>query len=274
MIASMIAGVLVSFPLFSQAPDAGEIMRRVSENQERARSARTAYVYDMNVFVRLKRGSKTAREESREYIVAPTAKGAQRKLSGVHGRIFGGGKTFEYREAGYRTKEADIDGAITNSFARTVLWKNGGFGPAMEWFPIAPDALPKYTFRMLGEELYAGYPVYRIHYQQTDDDKCWTGEVLVHRTEFQPVLVNSEWACHVPTAARVMLGINVHHVGAKITYERFGDDLWFPVRAGGEMKLRLFFLYARTIGFSAGNTGFRKTDVQTSIGFETEANAK
>ena len=36
------------------------------------------------------------------------------------------------------------------------------------------------------------------------------------------------------------------------------------------MKLRVFFGYARTIAFSAKNSGFRKADVQTAIEFEGE----
>ena len=34
------------------------------------------------------------------------------------------------------------------------------------------------------------------------------------------------------------------------------------------MKFRVLFLYARTIAFSAANSGFRKTDVRSSIDFE------
>jgi hypothetical protein len=56
-------------------PTAGEIICRVAENQERAESARNAYVHDMNVFVRMQRSnSKLAREEARDYVVAPTPK--------------------------------------------------------------------------------------------------------------------------------------------------------------------------------------------------------
>jgi hypothetical protein len=40
-------------PLLLIAPSADEIVQRVAENQERALAARSAYVFDMNVFVRL-----------------------------------------------------------------------------------------------------------------------------------------------------------------------------------------------------------------------------
>jgi hypothetical protein len=74
----------------------------------------------------------------------------------------------------------------------------------------------------------------------------------------------------VPTAVTIGLGTSVKQIGAKITYKRFDKDVWFPVLCGGEMKLRVLFLYARTIAFSAANRDFRKADVQTSIQFATE----
>lgn len=83
--------------LAAQTPDGGEIMRRVSENVDRATAAREAWVYDQDVFVRLKRANgKLAREESRRYTVAPTGKGAQRTLVKVEGRIVEGKKELDY----------------------------------------------------------------------------------------------------------------------------------------------------------------------------------
>ena len=46
---------LVSFGVTSAQPTAEEIMARVAENQDKAEAARTAWVYDMKVFVRLLR---------------------------------------------------------------------------------------------------------------------------------------------------------------------------------------------------------------------------
>lgn len=78
-------------------------------------------------------------------------------------------------------------------------------------------------------------------------------------------MVTSAWTGKVPTAVTIALGTNVKQIGAKITYKRFDKDVWFPVQTGGEMKLRVLFLYARTIAFSATNRDFRKADVQSSI---------
>ena len=251
---------------------ANDIMQRVAENQTRAQEARAKYVFDMNVFVRLKRANgKLAREESRQYVVAPGAEKASRKLIKVEGRIQDGSHVINYMEAGFRTKDMDIDGAITDSFAREVMWRKSQMGPMIDWFPMTRERQSYYGFTMQGEEKYHGFDVYRIAFDgHGEEDDCWKGEALIEKNEFQPVLITSHWTCKIPRAATIMLGITVHDIGAKITYQRFDKDVWFPVTCGGEMKLRLFFGYARTIAFSAKNSGFRKTEVDTSIDFETD----
>jgi hypothetical protein len=250
-------------------PSADEIMQRVAENQERALAARSAYVYDMNVFVRLKRANgKLPREESRDYVVTPGEKGAKRELLKVEGHILEGSRTINYADAGYRTKDRDIDGALTNSFAREVMWEKSEFGPMVEWFPLTSAGVAKYSFRLEGEEKYRDYEVYNVSYIEKDKDECWRGEALIEKHELQPVLITAEWACKIPLAVKAMLGTNLEHIGAKITYQRFSDDVWFPVTCGGEFKLRVLFLYARTIAFSAKNSDFHKADVQSSVTFD------
>jgi hypothetical protein len=254
--------------LLAQPPDAAEIMRRVAANQERAEAAREAYVYDQNVFVRLKRANgKLAREESRQYTVAPTDTGATRKLVSVEGKILDGTKEVRYTEAGFRQKDADIDGAVVDSFAREILWRHSDI-PNAHWYLFDSKQLDTYTFKLEGEERYRGYDVYKISFRKTDRDDPWQGEALIERNEFQPVLITTAWAGHVPLAVTLALGTNVKQIGAKITYQRLEKGVWFPVTSGGEMKIRVLFLYARTIAFSANNSGFRKTDVRTSIEFE------
>jgi hypothetical protein len=254
----------------AETPDAIGIMRRVSENVDRGNAARAAWVYDQDIFVRLKRANgKLAREESRQYTVAPTEKGAKRKLLKVEGKILEGKKETAYDKAGYRRKDADIDGALVDTFAREILWRRDSVGPMAYGFPLESKNLARYDFKYEGEERYRDYDVYKISFRQRDD--AWEGEALIERNEFQPVLVTSAWTGKVPAAVTIGLGTNVKQIGAKITYKRFDKDVWFPVETGGEMKLRVLFLYARTIAFSAKNAGFRKADVQSSVEFGDEA---
>jgi hypothetical protein len=258
--------LLVATSLLAQTPDASEIMRRVAENVDRAQAARAAWVYDQDVFVRLKRANgKLAREESRQYTVAPTEKGARRKLVGVKGKILEGRKEVVYNEANYRQKDVDIDGALVNTFAHELMWRRDNIGPMDYRFPLESKNLDQYQFKFEGDEHYRDYDVYRISFREKEDS--WEGEALIERNEYQPVLVTSAWRGRVPAAVAIGLGTNVKQIGAKTTYKRFDKDVWFPVETGGEMKLRVLFLYARTIAFSASNRDFRKTDVQSSIEF-------
>jgi nuclear transport factor 2 (NTF2) superfamily protein len=252
-------------------PTAEEIMCRVAENQERARAERTAYVYDMDVFVRMKRANgKLAREESRQYVVAPTEKGARRRLVKVEGKVQAGNKEILYTEDKFHYKSADIDGAVTRSIAQEILWKKNENGQMVDWFPLTGERQKNAAFQYQGEERYRDYDVYRIAYEEHDDGDCWRGEALIEKKEFQPVLISSEWSCRIPAAVKVLLGTNVTNLGVKITYQRFAEGVWFPVTSGGELKVRVLFLYARTIAFSAKNSAFHKADVQSSIQFESE----
>jgi len=251
------------------APTAEDIMCRVAENQTAAQEARSAYVYDMNVFVRLKRANgKLAREESRDYVVAPTPKGAARKLVKLEGKIVDGKREIPYTTPKFRYKGTDVDEAVTTSFAKELMWKKGDNGPMVGWFPLSKRRMRNATFTYQGEEHYREFDVFKVEYEEHDDGDCWRGEVLVEKNEFQPVLVTSEWSCRIPTAVKVLLGTNVTNLGVKIAYQRFEKGVWFPVTGGGELKLRVLFMYARTIAFSAKNSGFRKTDVNSTIDFE------
>lgn len=250
--------------------NADDIMCRVAENQQRAQAERAAYVYDMNIFVKLQRPhSKLAREESRDYTVAPTPAGAVRELRKLEGTIQEGDRRITYTDPKFRYKGMDVDGEITESFANDLLWKKDTNYASVNWFPITRDRMEHASFRLEGEELYHDYPVYRIAWQEHDEHECWTGEALIEKTEFQPVLITTAFSCKLPAAVKILLGTNVTRLGAKISYQRFAKDVWFPVTCGGEMKLRVLFLYSRTIAFSARNTGFRKTDVQSAIEFNS-----
>ncbi len=142
----------------------------------------------------------------------------------------------------------------------------------MDWFPFELNQLPRYSFKLEGEERYHEYDVYRISFREANPDDSWEGEALIERNEFQPVLVTTAWTGHIPKAATIALGTNVTQIGAKITFRRFDQNVWFPVSTGGELKLRVLFGYARTIAFSSANSGFRRTDVKSSIEFDRKEN--
>jgi hypothetical protein len=266
--------LILTPPLPLTTPTAEEIMCRVAENQQRAEVARNKFVYDMNVFVRLQRANgKAAREENRDYVVTPTPKGARRKLMKLEGKIFEGKREILYTKAGFEHKRADIDSGITDGFANSVMWRKHSMAAGLGWFPLSGESQSNYEFKLEGEERYHDYDVYKISFQQKSNeiDDCWSGETLIERHEFQPVLISTSWDCKVPRAVKILLGFTISQIGAKITYQRFDKDVWFPLQSGGELKVRALFLYARTIAFSAKNSGFRKADVNATIAFDGDS---
>lgn len=145
--------LLAALPALAEALTADEIMRRVADNQTKAQEARKNFVYDMNVFVRVKRANgKLAREETRDYVVAPGATGARRKLGKVEGKIVDGSHQINYSEAGFKTKDMDIDGSLTDSFAKEVMWGKSEIGPMVSWFPLSRQRLEYYKFKLEGKK--------------------------------------------------------------------------------------------------------------------------
>ncbi len=69
---------------------------------------------------------------------------------------------------------------------------------------------------------------------------------------------------------KTVFGTNLQQIGFKVSYGKFDDDLWFPVNYSGEMKVRLLFVYARTISMGLQNSGFQKADVKSAIVFEEQ----
>ena len=140
-------------PLPGQTLSAEDIMCRVAENQRHAQEARREYVYDMNVFVRLKRANgKAAREETRDYVVAPGVKGPQRRLVKLEGKIVEGKTEIPYTKAGFEHKKADIDAVLTDSFAGSIMWRKHSMGVWVDWFPLAQTGQSRYEFTLRGEE--------------------------------------------------------------------------------------------------------------------------
>jgi hypothetical protein len=132
----------------------------------------------------------------------------------------------------------------------------------------------KYRFNLKGEEVHRGRPVYRIAFEprgkgwEEIEGAPWSGELLVDRTEYQPVFVTMRLAKGIPLAVRVLLGTDVQRLGFKVAYEKFGENIWFPVSYGGEFKLKALFLYKRNIAIALSNCDFQQTSVSTRLVFD------
>ncbi len=125
---------------------------------------------------------------------------------------------------------------------------------------------------------YHGRGVFRVKFEprkktqleEDDNSTFWAGESLIDKTDLTPVLITTHLARGVPVLVKTLLGTNVEQLGFKVTYGKFDDNLWFPVNYSGEMKVRLLFLYARTISLGIAEFRFSKADVKSAIVFEDQ----
>lgn len=272
----MILVLLLLIAAGTEPETADDIMTRVAGNQDRSQQMRTAFVYHQNVLVRLTRSNgKLAREEYSEYTVTPTPTGTRKEQTLFRGKYMENGKVIEFDRNGYEHKNVDIDADLARDLAKDLTSdKHSRDGIAHDLFPLRSKQLRKYLFKLEGTEDYRGTPVYRITFvpkrPSIDDDAeggIWAGEVLVHRQEFQPVLITTRMAAKIPLAVKTLLGTDVQQLGFKVTYQRFDEGLWFPVACGGEFKLKALFLYARRVGISLQNSGFQRAKVESKVNF-------
>jgi hypothetical protein len=87
---------------------------------------------------------------------------------------------------------------------------------------------------------------------------------------FQPVSVTTRLAHGIPFWVKTLLGTDIKQLGFKVEYERFDEDLWFPVNYGGEFKVVGVFFSKRTMALGLRNSGFQHAQVTTSLTFEQE----
>jgi hypothetical protein len=274
----MIALALLLFAAEPEPQTGDEIMARVAANQNRAEEMRSAFVYHQNVLIRIKRtNGKLAREEYSEFIVTPTAKRTHKERTLFRGKYVDGGKEVEFDKPGFEHKSMDIDAGVAEGLGESFTSDGKSRdGIERDLFPLTSKQQRYYNFRLEGTEEYLGHPVYRItftpkktpHIVDADEQEGnWKGEVLVHRDEYQPVLVTTTLATKIPLLVKTMLGTDVQQLGFKVTYKKFDENLWFPVSYGGEFKLKALFLYGRTIGVSMQNSGFQRAQVDSRVSY-------
>ncbi len=279
---SLVAGIFLLLPVLVRAQTAGEIVAKVAENQTRAESARAAFVYHQSVLVRMKRtNGSLAREESREYTVTPSPDGIEREMVHFEGKYGANGKEFGFSQPGEKYKDSDIDADVAKSLADHFGNDDKSRdGVNADLFPLTGAKQQSYVFKLAGTEAYHDRKVFRITFEprksgpgksnssEEDDFAPWAGEALIDQADLTPALITTHLAKGVPLLVKTMLGTNLQQIGFKITYARFDDNLWFPVNYSGELKLRVLFLYARTISMGLTNSEFQKADVKSSITFE------
>jgi hypothetical protein len=260
----------------AQTPDIREIMTRVGENQEKAQDLRKQFTFRQRQLLRMNRGNgKLAREERREYDVAPAAHGVNKELVKFEGRYERNGKYIAYDRPGYEYKGMDIDGELINGLSEDMTnSKNSRDGIDHNLFPLTSSEQRKYNFKLAGTQTHRGRQVYRVSFEpkphQDFDEAGWKGEALIDAAAYQPVLVNTNLALKLPLFVKTLLGTNIKGLGFSVAYQKFEDGIWFPVSYGGEFEVRAVFFYKRTISVSMGNSDFRRTSVNSNVSYVTE----
>ncbi len=260
-------------------------MAKVAVSQTRSETARAGFVYRQDVLVRLQRtGGKLAREEDREYTVTPKPNGVEREMVHFSGKYAVGGKEVAINDPGEHYKDLDVDADIAKSLADDFgNDTKSRDGVNQDLFPLTTEKQKVYRFKLEGRETWHDHEVYRITFEPKPDQlqlsgdsdvTPWAGEVLVDKADLTPVLITTHLAKGVPLLVKTLLGTNIQQLGFKVTYEKFDDNLWFPVNYSGELKLRALFLYARTISLGLTNSGFQKADVKSTIVFQDQVAGK
>jgi hypothetical protein len=255
----------------AQTPDVRTIMENVGRNQAQAVAQRQEFTFHQKQLVRLNRAKgKVAREENREYEVAPNGHGVLKELTRLDGRYEYKGKYIAYDRPGYKYKGMDVDGDLVRDLSEEMTNdSHSRDGIGVDLFPLTAEEQQKYNFKLLASEQYRGRQVYRVSFEpkphQEFDEASWKGEALIDAVEFQPVSIHSKLAYRIPGAVKILLGTDIKGLGFSVTYRKFEDGVWFPVSYGGEFEVRAVFFYKRTISVNMTNTEFRRTNVNSSV---------
>lgn len=261
------------------ASTADAIMTEVGIHQDCAIAARKSFLYRQKLLLRMHRGNgKPAREERREYTVTPLESGFQKELTSFHGKYMAGGKEVSYDKPGYQYKGTDVDGQVLDEMANDFASdKDSRDGLARNMFPLTTAEQRPYHFWLKDTETYRGRKMYRIAFEPRErssefdgDSGPWKGEALVDAEEYQPVMIETNLASKFPFLVKTLLGTNIQGLGFSVTYQKFAPGVWFPVTYGGEFRVKVLFFYTRNISVNLENTGFQRTNVESTIEFQNQ----
>lgn len=248
------------------SPSVDEIMARVAANQDRAEQARAEYVYQQRIHVAtLRTNGKLAREETADYLVAPTPDGTKRELKHIEGRYWHKGKYLTFQGEPV-PQDGWVDSSIVQSFRDDFFNDKSKDGLGHDLFPLTSGEQKQYHFDLLGEDTVKGRRVYRVRFRPRDKSELtWAGEAMIDAEEFEPLRVYTKLSRRIPFFVRTLLGTDVPGVGFNVEYKRFDEGVWFPVSFGTEFRLRAVFFINRDITVALANSAFQRAKVQSRI---------
>jgi hypothetical protein len=242
------------------------IMARVAANQDSSQKLRSQYIYHQHVRVISKKPSgRVLREETADYHVVPKPDHTARTLEQLTGRYWHKGK---YRAfSGEPVPEADsTDGELVHDFREDVTDEKSKDGLAHDLFPLTTNEQKEYKFRLIDNESFEGSQAYHVAFTPKDAEHTdWEGEAYIDAQEFEPMYVFTKLAQPLPFGVRKFLGTDLPGLGFAVHYRRQEDGAWFPSSLGSEFRIRVFFVFNRTMTVSLENKDFEHTHVETKI---------
>ncbi len=248
------------------SPSVDEIMARVAANQDRAEQARAEYVYQQRIHVAtLRTNGKLAREETADYLVAPTPDGTKKELKHIEGRYWHKGKYLTFQGEPV-PEDGWVDSSLVQSFRDDLSNDKSKDGLGRDLFPLTSGEQKQYHFDLVGEDTVKGRRVYRVRFRPRDKGELtWAGEAMIDAEEFEPLRVYTKLSRKIPFFVRTLLGTDFPGVGFNVEYKRFDEGVWFPVSFGTEFRLRAVFFINRDITVALVNSAFQRAKVQSRI---------
>ena len=248
------------------SPSVDEIMARVAANQDRAEQARAEYVYQQRIHVAtLRTNGKLAREETADYLVAPTPDGTKKELKHIEGRYWHKGKYLTFQGEPV-PEDGWLDSSLVQSFRDGISNDKSKDGLGRDLFPLTSEEQKQYHFDLVGEDTVKGRRVYRVRFRPRDKSELtWAGEAMIDAEEFEPIRVYTKLSRRIPFFVRTLLGTDVPGIGFNVEYKRFDEGVWFPVSFGTEFRLRAVFFINRDITVALENLAFQRAKVQSRI---------
>jgi len=258
---------LGTFPSADQpSPSVDEIMARVAANQDRAEQVRAEYVYQQRIHVAtLRTNGKLAREETADYLVAPTPDGTKKELKHIEGRYWHKGKYLTFQGEPV-PEDGWVDSSLVQGFRDDLSNDKSKDGLGRDLFPLTSEEQKQYHFDLVGEDTVKGRKVYRVRFRPRDKSELtWAGEAMIDAEEFEPIRVYTKLSRRIPFFVRTLLGTDVPGIGFNVEYKRFDEGVWFPVSFGTEFRLRAVFFINRDITVALENLAFQRAKVQSRI---------
>ena len=248
------------------SPSVDEIMARVAANQDRAEHARAEYVYQQRIHVAtLRTNGKLAREETADYLVAPTPDGTKKELKRIEGRYWHKGKYLTFQGEPV-PEDGWVDSSLVQSFRDDLSNDKSKDGLGRDLFPLTSGEQKQYHFDLVGEDTVKGRRVYRVRFRPRDKSELtWAGEAMIDAEEYEPLRVFTKLSRRIPFFVRTLLGTDVPGIGFNVEYKRFDEGVWFPVSFGTEFRLRAVFFINRDITVALTNSAFQRAKVQSRI---------